>query len=141
MALRCVDASCMVAWLVPGPRSYEMMRAWDAFESGEDHFIGPPLLYIETVSVIRRMAYRRLISSEEAREIVRDFVALDVLTPVPHGLYELAYDIAERYRISKAYDACYLALASLCSCELLTMDERLYKMAAKDFPLLRFMPA
>lgn len=139
MALFCVDANCMVAWLVPGARSYAMMKAWDAFASGEDHFMGPPLLYSETISVIRRLAYLGLISNEEARGIVQDFVALDIPTPVPQGLYELTYEIAERYRVSKAYDACYVALASIFSCEFLTMDERLYNMASKDYPLIRWM--
>lgn len=139
MALRCVDASCMVTWLVPGSRSYDMMRAWDAFETGEDHFMGPPLLYIETVSVLRRLAYRGILTDEEARGIVRDFVALDIPTPVPHGLYELAYELAERYKVSKTYDACYVALARIYSVELLTMDQPLHTIAAKDYPLIRLM--
>ncbi len=139
MSLRCVDASCMVAWLIPGARSYDMMRAWDAFESGEDHFIGPPLLYSETVSVIRKLAYQGLLTPDEARGIVKDFVALDILTPVPHGMYEMAYDLAERFRISKAYDTCYLALAQIYTCELLTMDGSLYRLAGKDYPLIRLM--
>ncbi|MBI4201719.1 MAG: type II toxin-antitoxin system VapC family toxin [Chloroflexi bacterium] len=130
----------MVACLVPGDQSYEMMRAWGAFESGEDHWVGPPLLYSETVSVIRRLAFQGLLTNSEAKGIVQDFVALDIPTPVPRGLYELAYDIAERYSVSRAYDACYVALAQIYTCELLTMDKRLHKLAHRDYPLVRLMP-
>lgn len=139
MALRCVDANCMVAWLVPGSLSYDMMRAWEAYEAGEDHFIGPPLLFSETISVIRKMAFRGLLSREEARGIVQDFIVLDIPTPVPHNLYTLAYEIAEGYNVSKAYDACYVALARIYSCELLTMDGPLHRLAAKDYPFIRLM--
>ncbi|MBI4339291.1 MAG: type II toxin-antitoxin system VapC family toxin [Chloroflexi bacterium] len=135
----CVDASCMVAWLVPGPRYPAMETAWNAFVRGEDQFIGPPLLYVETISVIRRLAYRGLLGHDEAVGLVRDFLALEIPTPVPAGVHEETFVLATRLGQSKAYDACYLATAYLLSCPFFTLDERLYNTATDKFPFVKLL--
>ena len=110
------------------------MDAWLAYSRGEDEFVAPPSLYVETVSAVRRLTFRNLLSEESAVELVTDFLRLDIPTPTPPGLYMRAYELAARYHQSKVYDACYLALADLLSCELLTLDRRLYNAVAQDIP-------
>ena len=139
MAVRCVDASFVVAFLVPSQGSDEVLAAWSAYAQTKDEFIAPSFLNAETVSAIRRLASRGLLSDNEGRAIVADFLALDIPTPSPPGLYLHAYELATRYGHSKVYDTCYLALADLLSCELLTLDERLYNSVAGDFPLVRLV--
>ena len=124
---------------MPDHRSEAVIDAWADFSQGTDEFIAPPLLYPETISVIRRLAHSGHLSGNEAREIVQDFLALDITTPVPSGLYQQAYELAERYQHPRAYDACYLAQANLLSCDLLTLDRRLYNAAVKDFPQIRLI--
>ena len=134
MALRCVDASFVIAWLVPGRQSSAVAEEWEAYAEGRDEFVAPPFLYAETISVIRRLAHRELLTVPEAAGLVADFLALEIPTPLPRGLYNQAFDLATRYRQPKAYDACYLAMAYLLSCDLLTLDARLFNGVAGDFP-------
>ena len=130
----CVDASLVVAWLVPSQRSAQVMQVWLVYARGEDEFVSPPSLYVETVSAIRRLAFRGLLSNEEAMGLLTEFLSFNIPTPTPPGLYQRAYELAARYGHSKAYDACYLALAELLSCQLLTLDQRLYNAVAGDLP-------
>ena len=139
MPLRCVDASLVVAWLVPSQHSTAVGDVWSDFVQGKDEFMGPPLLSAETLSAIRRLASRGLLSQEEATGLVTDFLSLSIPTPTPAGLYERAYALATRYHHSTVYDTCYLALAELQSCELLTLDRRLYNAVKKDFPAVRLV--
>ena len=134
MALRCVDASFVVSWLVPSQRSTAVEGVWVGYARGEDDFIGPPLLYPETLSAVRRLASRGLLEQDEAQGLVFDFLSLDIPTPRPVGMYQRAYELAARYGRSTVYDTCYLALAELFSCELLTLDQRLYHAVSRDFP-------
>ena len=134
MPLRCVDASVVVAWFVPSQRSASVIDACLAYVRGADELIGPPILYPETISAIRRLAARNILAPDEALGMVTDFLALELATPTPRGLYQRTYELATRYGFSTAYDSCYLALAELLSCELLTLDQRLYRAASRDFP-------
>lgn len=139
MPLRCVDASLVVAWLVPSQRSESVEAIWLAYAQGEDEFAAPPLLPTETLSAIRRLASRGMLSEEDANGLVTDFLDLAIPTPVPVGLYQRAYALAVRYHRSTVYDTCYLALAELLSCDLLTLDQRLYNAVAGDFPWVRLV--
>ncbi len=134
MSLRCIDASLAVAWLVPSQNTTSVEDVWLAYAQGEDEFVGPPLLYVETISVIRRLAFRGILSEEEASGLVTEFLDLNISTPTPSGLYLHSYELAARYGHSRVYDACYLAFAELLSCNLLTLDQRLYNSVAGDFP-------
>ena len=139
MAVRCVDASFVVAWLLPDTRTPAVMEAWQAFEEGRDDFVAPPLLYPETISAIRQVVHRGNLTLDEGQAIVDDFLALAIPTPVPTRLYQHAYILATRFRQPKAYDATYLALANILSCELLTLDARLFNAVADDFPFIRLV--
>lgn len=137
--MSCVDASLVVAWLVPSQRSPLVVDTWEAYFRGEHEFVGPPSLCVETVSAIRRLAFRGLLFEQEALDLVHEFLGFNVPTPSPTGLYQRAYELATRYRHSTIYDACYLALAELLSCPLLTLDQRFHKAVAADFPWVRLV--
>ena len=139
MALLCVDASIVVSWLVPSQHSLAVDNLWLRYVQWEDEFVAPPLLYPETISAIRRLANRGLLAPGEAQDLVDDFLSLEIPTPQPAGMYARAYGLASRYRRSTVYDMCYLALADLLSCDLLTLDGPLYNVATADFPGLRLV--
>ena len=61
MPLRCVDASFVVAWLVPSQGSKVVQDAWFPYAAGLDEFIAPPFLYAETITAIRRLASENVI--------------------------------------------------------------------------------
>jgi predicted nucleic acid-binding protein len=123
----------VVAWLVPSRQSAAAAEAWTAFAEGRDEFVAPPLLYPETISSIRRLTSRGLLTPDEGTALVADFLALEIPTPTPPGLHRHAYELATRFHHSKAYDAFYLALADILSCRLLTLDRRLYDSVVPDF--------
>ncbi len=139
MPLRCVDASLVVAWLVPNQRSASVEDVWLSYAQGADEFIGPPMLPAETLSAIRRLTSRGMLSQEESDGLVTDFLSLSIPTPAPAGLYQHAYTLATRYHHSTVYDACYLALAELLSCNLLTLDQRLYNAVSEELPWVRLV--
>ena len=139
MSLRCVDASFVVAWLVPSQGSAAVEEAWHPYVTGQDDFIAPALLYPEVVSTMRRLAWRGILPEQGARRLVADFLALDIPIHTPPGLYQRAYELAARYSHSKVYDMCYLALSEQFSCDLLTLDKRMHAVAHWDFPRLRLV--
>ncbi len=136
MALRCVDASFVIGWLVPSQGSEAVAAEWSGYVLGKDEFVGPALLYPETVSAVHRLTHQGLLTDVEGSQIVTDFLALGIPSLTPQGMYRRAYTLADRYYQPKVYDMCYLALAEKLSCQLLTMDERFYTMVAGDFPLV-----
>jgi len=129
-----VDANLVVAWLQPAQQTEKSAEAWQRFLARTDDYVAPPLMWHETVSVIRHRAARGLISPEAGRASVEDLLALDIQVVEPPQLHVLTYDLATRYRQSRGYDACYLALAEILGCPLLTLDQRLYNAVAADFP-------
>lgn len=139
MALRCVDASVVVAWLVPSQRSASVEEVWQAYAQGDDDFVAPPLLPAETLSAIRRLASRGMLSPGEASGLAADFLSLGIPTPAPAGLYPRAYELAARYRRATVYDTCYLALSELLSCDLLTLDQRLHNAVKREFATVRLV--
>ncbi len=139
MSLHCVDASVVVAWLVPSQRSAPVEDIWLGYTKGKEEFVAPPLLPAEALSAIRRLESRGLLSQEEATGLVEDFLSLPIFMPSPAGLYERAYDLAAQYRRSTVYDTCYLALAEMLGCELLTLDHGLYNAAKSDFATVKLV--
>ena len=115
------------------------MDAWLSCLGAGDEFGGPPFLQAETISAIRRLTFRGMVSPENAREAVRDFLALRIATPAPPPLYTLAFELAERYQQPTIYDTCYLALAEILSCEFITLDRRLYRSVTPTFRRIRLI--
>ena len=76
---------------------------------------------------------------QSARRLVNDFLALDIPTHTPPGLYQRAYELAARYNRANVYDMCYLALSERFSCDLLTLDKHLYNVARWDFPNVKLV--
>lgn len=87
-----------------------------------DDLAAPDLVDVETVAVLRKRWFAGAISDERFAEAVEDLERLDLERVPVLRLMRRAYEL--RANIS-AYDACYVALAELLDCELLTADERL----------------
>lgn len=82
----------------------------------------PDLVDVETVSVLRRRWLAGDLSDERFRGAVDDLVALPI-TRFPVGpLMVRAFEL--RANVT-AYDACYVALAEVLGCPLITSDRRL----------------
>lgn len=129
----CVDASLALSWVLPmdiNARSEELFARWARQGVA---LIGPPLLYAETVSVIRNKVHRRLLSPEEGRDSLELFLAFGIRPREPAGLHGAAFALATEARRPQAYDAQYVALARLQGCELWTADRGLHAAFGPQF--------
>ena len=63
MASRCVDASFVIAWLIPSKGSEEVAEEWSGYALGKDEFVGPVLLYPEVISALHRLTHQGLLSN------------------------------------------------------------------------------
>lgn len=117
-----VDASVLAPALADGGTDGTRFRTRLRGES----VIGPDLLRIEVVSVLRRHADSGLLSSEQAAEAIGDLLAFPITVfptaPLLRRVWELRANLT-------AYDGCYVALAEAADSVLLTADRRLAKAA------------
>lgn len=84
--------------------------------------IGPDLLRIEVLSVLRRHAANRFLTAEEADAAVADLRAFPVTVYATAPLLRRVWELRQNLT---AYDACYIALAEAADRPLLTADRRL----------------
>lgn len=84
--------------------------------------IGPDLLRLEVVSVLRRHADHGALTDEQADRAVEDLLAFPITVVPTAPLLSRAWEL--RHNVS-AYVACYVALAEAVEHPLLTADRRL----------------
>jgi predicted nucleic acid-binding protein len=114
------------------PGSAEARQLWRAWVHAGERLITPPLFSAEMLTGIRKRVFRRILSEREAESFRQSFMALQVEIREPAGLYDRAWQIAERFNRPTVYDACYLALAEIEECELWTADERFARAVRQD---------
>jgi predicted nucleic acid-binding protein len=135
----CLDASLVLAWLLPPESTPEVANIWDGLLRKGDELLGPPLLFIEVTSVLREKLAQRQITSREAEIAFSTFQLLPVERAWPQELHTRAWEIAKALDQRKAYDAHYLALAEIEGCELWTADRRLYNAVGGRMPWLKLV--
>jgi predicted nucleic acid-binding protein len=102
--------------------------AADGFASIPDsELVSPPLLWPETRSALRVLAHRGDISHDASRKGAERLQTAPVEAHAPSALGREAWRIADDFGWVRAYDAEYVALASLLDCRLLTQDGRLWR--------------
>ncbi len=84
--------------------------------------IGPDLLRLEVVSVLRRHAASGSLTADQANNAVDDLLAFPITVFPTAPLLDRVWHL--RHNIS-AYDGCYVALAEAVDHPLLTADRRL----------------
>lgn len=82
----------------------------------------PDLVDVETVSVLRKRWLRRTLTDQRFSTAVAHLQRLDFERVPTLRLARRAFEL--RANVS-AYDACYVALAELVGCQLITADRRL----------------
>lgn len=130
MTAVCVDASLVLAWLLPeelSERAFALKELWD--EEGVD-LNAPPLLYIEVPSVLRQAIFRGRITPEEGEIALQAFLEMSIRRREPERLLTRSWDIAKSVNAPRLYDMFYLALAEIQGYDLWTADRRLANIAA-----------
>lgn len=121
LACYCLDASFLLARLIPSSITPAVSKYWDSIRPPDD-LSAPLWLLAECTSVLSEASYRKDIAAEEARRLVEEIVAMPVRLIHPPTCYPRAFDIARSLGWKKAYDALYLAAAEHEGAELLTVD-------------------
>jgi len=117
----CVDASFVLARLIPSPVTSLVVARWGSIQPS-DELVAPPLLFAECTSVLSEHVYRQQLLALEAKRIVAIVVRLHIRLVGTPACFERAFDMARSLGWAKAYDALYLAAAEYERAELLTID-------------------
>jgi predicted nucleic acid-binding protein len=119
------DASAIAELLLARPAAVEIRAALE--QHPELHV--PEHFHVELLSVLRRYSIRGELSEHRAAEAL---AAVADLRAVRYSVIELADVIWELRAALTAYDAAYLALARRLDVGLITLDQGLAKVAAKE---------
>lgn len=111
-----VDASVAIA-AAATPLGFERLRAFE--------LIAPPLLWIESESVLHATLRRGELRDDRAQEMRTRLRAAPIVTDAPDDLPDLAWGLADEMGWAKTYDANYVALARRRNCRVVTLDARL----------------
>jgi len=123
-----VDASYVLAFLLPDERDEKVMRAFQRHVIGEMQFISIFLLPFDVGNSLKLAVMRKRVDAAVARELIQSFLHNHIsLREV-----ELArvWETAEQERLT-VYDAAYLTLARQKDIPLLSFDTHLQKFAVQ----------
>lgn len=135
----CVDADVVITRLLPDERNERVEALWSQWLRDQDDQFGPPLLYAEVPSVLRQAVVSGRISPEEGDLAFATFCDMDIELSTRPDLHIAAWRLAKLHRLSRVYDAMYLAAAQAEGCELWTLDRRLVN--AVNLPWVRWAGA
>lgn len=121
-----LDANLTLGLFLPLPYTDAVYRLVENLHHAQADLYAPCLWEYECLSGLRRAVSQGYICSEDALQILRDLLALEIAR-VPPGLalHESALRWAERLGQNKAYDAHYVALAEQLEAEFWSADQHL----------------
>lgn len=123
-----LDASFMLAFLLPDEYIKEVEIIFQKYKVGEINFISPHLLPFEVVNGLKYALRSKRIDLKTATNLISDFL-----------IYQFIFQRVEMEEVLKlsldqnltVYDASYLYLAKTLSAPLLTLDNDLKKKSSK----------
>jgi predicted nucleic acid-binding protein len=134
-----VDCSVVVKWKIP---TEDHAAAAEALFGDWEHqvvdVLVPKHFPSEVISAFLRASRRGRLTMDEAREAIRDLLALPFVLCGVTALADRAFAIAHQHQ-QRAYDCLYVALAEGEGSELWTGDERLYNALHAQHPLVRWI--
>ncbi len=123
-----IDASVWVSRLVPSDVHHSISRVWlESRAAAGDQFVAPTLALSEIAGAIARRTGRPR-SAHDAVAVIARIPALR-LVPVDRRLAQLAARLAADHSL-RGVDAIYVALASVLSLPLVTLDQEQLTRAA-----------
>jgi predicted nucleic acid-binding protein len=134
-----VDCSVVVKWHIPTEDHAAAAAA--LFGDWEHHVVDvwvPNHLPSEVISAFLRASRRGRLTTDEAREAIRDLLALPFVLCDVTAVADRAFTIAHQHQ-QRAYDCLYVALAEREGSELWTGDERLYNALHAQHPFVRWI--
>jgi predicted nucleic acid-binding protein len=135
----CVDASLIVALLMPERYTSQATNLWEAWVSQDFRMVAPSLLGYEVTSALYRKVLRGMITPKDGQSALKQFVALDIEELSLPELHFSATELARQFNQPNTYAAHYLALSKHLASALWTADERLYHTVRDKFALVRWI--
>lgn len=114
-----LDANVPVKWFVPEDLTPQAVRLLE----GDHRFIVPDLVYPEAGNALWQKLRRRQITTREARAALQGIVTAPFVRYPTRALVDSALELALQLDCT-VHDACYLSLAILSDCQLVTGDHR-----------------
>ena len=136
-AFVCVDACVAVKWVLPEPDSDLASDLYARIVAGNDSIIVPPHMPVEVVNTMRKKVRRGEISPADSEDALSAFLGLPVRIAIPEGLYESAFQLAQRFDRPTVYDTHYVALAQIAGCEVWTADLKLLNSLDGRLPFVK----
>ena len=121
-----VDASVAIKWFVPETYTSAAMKLLDA----EHDLHAPELIIPELGNIIGRKQRQKHFRSTIARQVIADFLSLQIEIH-GHAKSSKAAFVGAELTGQTVYDWTYLALALSLSCQFVTADEKFYKAMRK----------
>ncbi len=135
----CVDASVAAKWVLDEEYSARARALYAAVSAAREPVLVPPFLTIEVTDSIRKLLARGALEFGSARQLLADFLYLELTVASPAASYQRALQIADTHRLSGVYDAYYVALAEFFACDLWTDDRRLLRALQGRLPFVKWI--
>lgn len=133
-----VDASIILAWLLPDEREMAVNRIFAVYQQKKGHIYAPKLLIYELINGLKTAIVRKRINWLEAREAIGVFKAMNIELIDQSGEEETILKLANKRNLS-VYDAAYVALARKLKVKLLSLDKSLTAAMVRESTRLRKM--
>lgn len=121
----CVDASLILASLLPEEFSLEADTLLGRWDGAGEVMVAPQMLMAEVPSVLRLAVYTNRASLDEAETALKAFQALPIRLYDIEPLVDAAWSWAGRLHTPRLYDLYYLALADALDCDLWVVEQKL----------------
>jgi predicted nucleic acid-binding protein len=115
-----IDASVAIKWFIPEQDSASAIRLFDA----KSPMLAPDLIRPEIGNVVWKLVCRQLLKTEQAYQILNDFLSMPIEIHDSQELIVSALEIAVETERT-VYDSLYLALAAKTGGVMITADARL----------------
>ena len=134
-----VDCSVVVKWkITTEPHADNAQELFLDWRQQAVELCAPNLLQSEVTSAFLRAHRRGRLTDGEARDAIRDLLALPFLLFDVAPIAMAAFEIAQQYN-QRSYDSIYVALAEREGMALWTGDLRLYNALRARFSFIRWI--
>ena len=122
-----VDASIVLAWLLPDEREVTVNRIFAAYRQKKSHIFAPKLITYELMNGLKSAILRKRIDWLKARQIIKVFKQMKFELIDQNGEEETIMKLANKLSLS-VYDAAYVSLSRKFKLKLLSLDKKLAKL-------------
>lgn len=137
----CIDCSLLAHALIETQRTEQAQRAFADLIRNEVELIATPALLLEFSSSLLKLRNRGDLPAEQAQRLHRLVLSMHTLVPLPVGVFERAWQVANELGQSDTFDALGYAAAEASEAEFWTSDRRFRNAAAsRRLPGVVFVP-